>query len=206
MSSTPIYLPAGNLELRQGEIVTGLLHSALTGKSLVQYLSSAEPSGNEIVVQRYEYALVLTQDCDLEQDYRIRESAGPSDKLLQHVLLCEAAPADSFHHDPALKSKEIRKQFSNNKMERYQYLGPVNASIDGNGRGIPPLGLDFKRYFTVPTELVYLQLKNGVKRRARLAVPFAEHLSDRFFAYHARIALPAPHHARETVTEYDNPR
>jgi hypothetical protein len=198
LSSIPIYLAPEKLELRQGEIVAGLLQSALTGESLVQYLTSGSGNDNKISVAPIEYAVVMTQDCDLEQDFRVRESGGTSDKLLQHILFCEAAPADSFREDPALKSKEIRKQFSNNKMERYQYLGPVDASVDSEGKGIPALGLDFKRYFTIPTELVYLHLQHGAKKRARLAVPFAEHLSDRFFAYHARIALPVQHHIRET--------
>jgi hypothetical protein len=88
---------------------------------------------------------------------------GTSDKLLQHILFCEATLADNFLEDPALKSREIRKQFANNKMERYQYLGAVDASVDGLAKGIEPLGLDFKRYFTIPTELVYLQLQNGIK-------------------------------------------
>lgn len=201
MSSTPIYLPPSSTELRQGEVVTGLLHSSLTGESLAQFLSSGKLSDNQIAVLRYEYALVLTQDCDLEQDYRVRAAGGTSDKLLQHILFCEAAPADSFHEDPALKSREIRKHFANNKLERYQYLGPIDPSLDSDGKGIPALGLDFKRYFTIPTELVYLQIKSGVKRRARLAVPFAEHLSDRFFAYHARIALPAQHYIRDAGKE-----
>ena len=198
LSSTPIYLPAEKSELRQGEIVTGLLHSALTGESLVRYMTSGNSTDNKTSVVRYEYAVVMTQDCDLEQDFKIRQSGGTSDKVLQHILFCEAAPADSFHEDPALKSREIRKHFTNNKMERYQYLGSIDASVDSERKGIPALGLDFKRYFTVPTELVYLQLENGAKRRARLGVPFAEHLSDRFFAYHARIALPVQHHARES--------
>jgi len=201
LSSTPIYLPPSSTELRQGEVVTGLLHSSLTGESLAQFLSSGKLSDNQIAVLRYEYALVLTQDCDLEQDYRVRAAGGTSDKLLQHILFCEAAPADSFHEDPALKSREIRKHFANNKLERYQYLGPIDPSLDSDGKGIPALGLDFKRYFTIPTELVYLQIKSGVKRRARLAVPFAEHLSDRFFAYHARIALPAQHYIRDAGKE-----
>lgn len=199
MSAIPIYLPADNDgELRQGEIVTGLLHSALTGESLVQYMTSGATTDNKTSVLQYEYAVVVTQDCDLEQDFKIRVTGGTSDKLLQHILLCEAALADGFHEDPALKSREIRKHFANNKLERYQYLSVVDASVDSEKKGIPPLGLDFKRYFTIPTELVYLQLRNGAKRRARLNVPFAEHLSDRFFAYHARIALPVPHYVRES--------
>lgn len=199
MPAIPIYLPADlEGELRQGEIVTGLLHSAVTGKSLVQYMTSGNTTGTEISVLRYEYAVVMTQDCDLEQDFKVRAAGGMSDKLLQHILFCEAAPADNFQEDPALKSREIRKQFANNKMERYQYLGVVDDSTDGEKKGIPALGLDFKRYFTIPTDLVYLQLKNGAKRRVRLNVPFAEHLSDRFFAYHARIALPVPHQIRES--------
>lgn len=198
LAVTAIYLTPDTPELRQGEILTGLIHSAMTPESLREYLATGGSANAQISLVSIGYALVLTQDCDLEQDFHTRQSPESPDKLLQHILLCEAGPAERFNEDPALRSREIRKHFANNKLERYQYLGPVDAGIDSERTGLPALGLDFKRYLTIPTELVYLQLERGpARRRAKLAVPFAEHLSDRFFAYHARIALPVQHYVKD---------
>jgi hypothetical protein len=40
--------------------------------------------------------------------------------------------------------------------------------------------MDFKRYFSLPTEEVYYRIDSEAKRRCRLVSPYAEHLSTRF--------------------------
>jgi hypothetical protein len=59
---------------------------------------------------------------------------------------------------------------------------------------MPELGIDFKRYFTVPTDDVYRQFalgqEIGVQRRAVLRPPFREDLAQRFYFFQARVALP----------------
>ena len=47
----------------------------------------------------------------------------------------------------------------------------VPPSLDREGAGVPELALDFNRFFAMPTE----------------------HLTTRFFAYQARLALPEQH-------------
>jgi len=54
----------------------------------------------------------------------------------------------------------------------------------------PELGIDFKRYFTLPTAEVYYQIQRQAARRCCLRSPYLEHLSTRFHAYQQRLALP----------------
>jgi hypothetical protein len=80
-----------------------------------------------------------------------------------------------------------------NKDERYQFLQKVLPQEDADGEGIPELGIDFKRYFTVPTDEVYYRLESGARRRCQMRSPYLEHLSTRFGYYQFRVALPAEH-------------
>lgn len=71
---------------------------------------------------------------------------------------------------------------------------------DALGQGLPVLLLDFKRFFCVPMEELLKRLtRQEVRRRTRLATPFAEHLSVRFGFFLQRVGLDREHHdlARE---------
>lgn len=60
--------------------------------------------------------------------------------------------------------------------------------------GLPELGIDFKKIFTIPTDEIYQRIALGqVKRRAVLVSPYLEHLSSRFAYFLSRIALPQEH-------------
>ncbi len=86
------------------------------------------------------------------------------------------------------------KRVRNNKDERYHFLERAPADCDAQGEGIQELGIDFKRYFTLPTDEVYRWIEMGViKRRSTLRTPYAEHLSSRFAYFLSRIALPHDH-------------
>jgi hypothetical protein len=81
-----------------------------------------------------------------------------------------------------------------NKHERYHFLQLVEPSCDAQGTGLVELGIDFKRYFTLPTEEVYKRVEIGsAKRRCVLESPYLEHFSTRFAYYLSRVALPQDH-------------
>jgi hypothetical protein len=52
-----------------------------------------------------------------------------------------------------------KQQVKINKNERYHFLESVPIKSDVLGKGLPELTLDFKRYFTIPTEEVYYRLE-----------------------------------------------
>ena len=81
-----------------------------------------------------------------------------------------------------------------NKDERYHFLQKAEAIDDVRGEGLPELGIDFKRYFTIPTEEVYWRVhQKEAQRRCVLQSPYLEHLSSRFAYFLSRVALLEDH-------------
>lgn len=137
-------------------------------------------------------ALVLTQDCDLEQESGSRLKAMRSNTLLSVLV----APLYNAEHvfqgehlvDIGIKAETINKRRSpgeylvKNDRPRYHYLDfpentPVAASI-----------ADFKHYFSV--HVSYLESIRRTNFVCRLSDLFREDVSQRFAAYLGRIGLP----------------
>ena len=188
--------------LRQGEILSELVQVKI---KLERILSESDYQGIDLI---HQLAIIVTQDCDLEQDYKARfiGSAGKH-RLLPNILFCEAEFADGFrngHKDEKLsEDKRERSRLINsngwkiiqqNKDERFHFLQKIPKEDDSLGKGIDELCVEFKRYFTIPTDEVYHRIKVGnTIRRCRLASPYLEHLSVRYHYYHFRVALPEDH-------------
>ena len=69
---------------RQGEILTGV----------VQYKPVPEESSAELAEAKFKpiihpYAIIVTQDCDLDWDYTARQNKDKPYKLLNSVIFCE---------------------------------------------------------------------------------------------------------------------
>lgn len=143
------------------------------------------------------YAMIVTQDCDLESDFRGRLDAKANGAELRSILFCIVDTAEGIRSRQSLNAR-IWERLHKNKDERYQYLRGVPADTDSTRDGTPDLILDFKQYFTVPTREVYARLEHGeLLRRARLEPPFKEQLATRFYYYQARVALPEEHFRKE---------
>ena len=182
-----MYHPSTEGALRQGEIVTGIRQAML----VVDTLESELP---EIEFRSHPFAIVLSQDCDLDQDLRARQSRDPSaaNRLIHSVLFAEVSVATEVR---GRVPPNIWDRIKKNKDERYHFLEAVAQTDDALGEGLPELGIDFKRYMTIPTEEIYKQIGANAGRRCRLISPFREHLSTRFCYYQARVALPEEHYS-----------
>ena len=190
----PVYIRSvENAPIRQGEILSNVMQHKVFFESL------ADPGGLEVQPVIHDYAIVLSQDCDLEQDFNVRQAilaAGATpdpmdDKLLPNVLLCFLATESSM--SATLPGRDIRKRFKQNKEDRYQYLRAVEPADDAEDQGLQALGIDFRRYFTVPTDELYAQIGSDCLRRCRLAPQYLEHLSCRFANFLSRVGLPRNH-------------
>lgn len=186
-----IYLPVhGGQRLYQGEIL----------ERVTEWGPKYEPEGTDHVAgaepRLHALAIVLTQDCDLAQDWGRRESNQRADSDLPCVLMCPAWPADVLREAQKL-ANDLWKPVRGNKNERYQYLADVPKELDQAGEGHAALVLDFRSVFAVRTVELYRQLRtaNGAtfRRRFRLETPWAEHLQSRYASYVARIGLPRDH-------------
>jgi hypothetical protein len=140
--------------------------------------------------------VVLTQDCDLEQEYKVRwarDGGTTQDKWLLSVLV---APLYNVEHvysgehlseiemamEPINKKKSPGKYLQNNERPRYHFLSfpdpvPIVDSV-----------VDFKHYFSVNGS--HLRRLRDSHFVARLAPLHREDLSHRFSSYLARIGLP----------------
>ncbi|MGA9999352.1 MAG: hypothetical protein WBQ04_04470 [Candidatus Acidiferrales bacterium] len=188
-----IFVSIGASDLfRQAEILSNLIQRRRSLKSL---LPAATP---EIIEIMHPYAILISQDCDLERDASARKDEIPdkidtaSDKILPNVLFCEVVTVEQLLA-AVPKGKDIWKRIVQNKDERYHVLEKVPPSQDSQGTGLPALGIDFKRYFTVPTDELYVQVKTGTIRRCRLCTPYLEHFSNRLAHFLSRVALPRDH-------------
>ena len=155
----------------------------------------------------YPYSVVMNQECDLHQDYTARqasaaqhESAAQHDTLVPSVLMCPAYFAAQLKLGEHLKqygrvmeriNSDRWKLLKQNQNPRYHYLASWPAMQ------VQELVIDFKHFFTVPTEQLHQEYATPEHCLARLAFLYREDLSQRFASYMSRIGLPVPHHQIE---------
>lgn len=172
----------------QGDIISHVEH--------VEYVSV---SGGIIEVSKILFPLVvvLTQDCDLEQDFRFRWARAKKqpthDKYLLSVLVAPIYNADHVFRGEHLSELQLSMQainpkktegnsLKNNERPRYHFLEfPPQVPV-------VPSVIDFKHYFSVNGE--YLKKLKRDRFVCRLSPLFREDLSVRFASYLSRIGLP----------------
>lgn len=186
-----IYSPSQpDTPLRQGEIVSSLPQIVLSTESFY----SRQEEKLKVNWRTHPWAIVLTQDCDLEWDYRERKGDSPNpNKLLLSVLFCEVHTSQELFSRPNIENPKTLGRVKINKDERFQLLQRITPEEDAEAEGLPELGIDFKRYFTVPTDELYSRFEQDTKRRCFLNPPYSQHLISRFFYFQSRIGLPEDH-------------
>lgn len=139
------------------------------------------------------YIVVMTQDCDLDKDFKNRSEDNPEkhDKFLRTILVCPAYIASEFRDGNHLEDLKLKmekwdtkrfKQIKEQNNARYHFLD-ADQKLQ-----VPELVIDFKHYYAVPRDTInrmhpehYLVTVNQL---------FRESLSQRFSNYLSRIGLP----------------
>ena len=185
-----VYIVAREDRFRQGDLLRDV--------TIVEWAAEVKHASPEerfqIIDRILPYLIVLTQDCDLEQDHKNRadKSSSNQDKFLQSILVCPAYREADFRAgthlgDLGLRMQKINsdnfRRIKSNQNYRYHYL-PGNRSLQ-----VPELFIDFKHYFTGPRDLIYDEYREK-HYLATLDVLFREDLSQRFAHYLSRIGLP----------------
>lgn len=173
-----------NSSLRQGEILTGAIQYNPVLKEISQELSFTPVT--------HPYAIVVTQDCDLDWDYnaRLPDASDLAKRLkrLNSVILCEIGTAEEVRSTENRKSWDL---ISTHRDERYYFLEKIPPECEIEKKGLPELTADFKKVFGIDAATLYRQIELGiVKRRAILVSPYLEHFSRRYHSFHSRVALP----------------
>ncbi|NCS12247.1 MAG: hypothetical protein GPJ08_14315 [Microcystis aeruginosa G13-09] len=190
MAERIIYKKAsGETALRQGEILTNVIQY----KPIASEISLNSPDFSFDVLP-HPFVIVVSQDCDLDWDYKARQpSSYKSHKLLNSIIFCRVSTAQETRTIDAksgMNSKEW-KLTEDHRHERYYFFEKIPNDCDLQAEGLPELTADFKIVFGLDSETIYRQIELGIaKRRTILSSPYLEHFSKRFYNFHGRIALP----------------
>ncbi len=181
--------PDKDSPLRQGEILTGVVqYNPVISEMQQETQESCDLSFTPIL---HPYTIVITQDCDLDWDYkaRITSNANPT-KLLNSILMCEIATAAVVRSTDGVNRKEWDLVVTH-RHERFYFFEKVLPEFELQQEGLPELTADFKRVFSLDSATLYRQIEIGVvKRRTVLISPYLEHFSRRYHNFHNRVALP----------------
>jgi hypothetical protein len=167
-------------EFCQGEIVSDIL----------QY--DYDANNEKLIGTPHKYAVILSQDCDLFNDYVLNIES--HEYRMLGILIYKMYTVIEIRGRTEINATLWDRIVKNND-ERYHYIEDCPKSLDMRGEGIPHLVVDFKRYFTVSPAALYEQFGVGRKgsRRCRLEVPYKEHLQSRAASYLQRVSVPTPH-------------
>lgn len=166
----------------------------------VPYYESYTESGGEfqLIVYEFPYAIVLTQDCDLEQNKKARSKTQDSGAIVEndkHLISIIVAPLYNAEHlfsgehlkEIGLSAQKfnsgLKTPVTNNQNPRYHYI-----EFDGS-IVVPNSVIDFKHYFTVSLNWLEREID---KRVCGIDPLYRELVSQRFANYLARIGLPNP--------------
>jgi hypothetical protein len=167
-------------------------------------IDSATPSDDadfRIALVDHEKTMVITPDCDLLHDFSARqellEASDPEhikrlqSRLLPHIQCCDLYEESVIKQTRSLRS-ELWKRVRQNQDERYHRIPEGEVEPAGmTGDQHPPLFLDFKGLFSIPTEFLYISLRsNRVERQGVVPSPWVHHIASRCFNFHGRVCVP----------------
>jgi hypothetical protein len=160
----------------------------------IEYI--AEEEGKiEVPIITFPLVIVLTQECDLEQDFKFRHGRprkGTQDKYLisvlvsplynlEHVLAGEHLSELNLKMEPIKRDRTPGDYLLKNERARYHYIDfPPDIPI-------PPSVIDFKHYFTVNVEYLRTHKSDFV---CRINPVYREDISQRFASFLSRIGIP----------------
>jgi hypothetical protein len=183
-----IDLDPSTSRITQGDIISN-----------VEFIEYAEEKEGQFEISKLIFPLVfvLSQDCDLEQDYNNRHDSSKTNQD-KHLISVIVAPLYNFEHlkngehliDLGLSmapfspnpSKTDNRFLKNNQNPRYHYLAfepslPIVDSV-----------IDFKHYFTV--NINYITILKRTNFVGAVKELYREDISQRFASFLSRIGLP----------------
>lgn len=159
---------------------------------VVEYVKETE---GKVIVSTLHFPMVicLNQDCDLNSDFRDKqeEHSNKNCRLL-HLIVAPIFNFDEFLKGehwgdlfmvaPHMKRKDTAvKKIMNNDDPRFHFL-----HFD-ESQNLPDYVIDFKHFFTISTDYLYLNID---KRLFSLADLYREKITQRFAFFQSRIGLP----------------
>ncbi len=157
----------------------------------VEIIENVSVKGDKLLVSKlaFPFVICLNQECDLEQDFSLRESGSDKARML-HCLVAPVFLFESFlagenwgstifAQSPGMNRKGARNIIQN-ETPRYHYIKFPDTKL-------PELIIDFKHFFTVNFDYLYSIID---QRLCSMDDLFREQISHRFSFYLSRIGLP----------------
>ncbi len=161
---------------------------------VIDSYAKASPGEIEIDELNLPYAIVMSQDCDLEWDFKNREEAATvkHDKYLRTILICPAYIAEDFKVGKHLES--IGLKMENWSTDKYKLIKQQNNARfhfleKDQALQVPDLVVDFKHYYAIPRDTLF-KMYGAEHYLVTINQLFRECLSQRFSNYLSRIGLP----------------
>ena len=173
--------------------------------------SNSDPNDITFIKNKLVYAVILSQDCDLDHDFKNRNNhnAEKQDAYLQSILVCPAYLKEVFKAGDHLKGQQDARDESfdvpqgfdlqmepkggDNWKKILKNLDPRYHSLQGDPQfQVPDLIIDFKHYYALPVTYLYkiYESHHDLHYVASLEELFRESLCQRFSFYLSRIGLP----------------
>ncbi|KKG92433.1 hypothetical protein [Methanosarcina mazei] len=183
----------------------------------VEYIESVKEQDGDIEISKiiFPYVIVLTQDCDLAQDFSDRFAQNTSDELIQCNISDELIQGNSLimsvlvaplynaeqvcsgehlselkrNMNPIVKYKKKGKEETTDYKRLLQNETPRYHYVTfRNELNMSSSVIDFKHYFSLNTDHLYsIKEQNFVCKISEL---YREHISQRFAYFLSRIGLP----------------
>lgn len=169
----------------------------------VEFIEYVKEEGTSIEVSKivFPHVIVLTQACDLQQDYNARKKLeetknGTHDKFLISVIVAPLYNFEDFRQGMHLnqlglimdakgrRNKSICDNIIKNENKRYHYLN-FSADVD-----LVESVIDFKHYFSVTVNYLNDIYKDNYI--CSIDTLYREAISQRFSNFLSRIGLPDP--------------
>lgn len=161
----------------------------------IEYLYGITEEDGIIEISKivFPFSIILTQDCDLNQDYILRNEKKPEqDKRLFSVLVAPLYNAEHVFSGVHLEELDIssvrisKSKYGSlvkkNQLPRYHYIDFSPSS------GLVPAIIDFKHYFSSNRQ--YLEIRKRSDFVCSVNSLFRDDISHRFAAFLSRIGLP----------------
>lgn len=147
----------------------------------------------DAAIVQLNYCVILSQECDLEQDFHNRSNPDKDqDKYLPTILIAPAYLSEKLRAGEHLQELNLKMQritsepwkiVKKNNENRYH---SIPAALDLN---IPDLTVDFKHYHTISRDFFYTNILDTCYAGS-LTYLSRELMSQRFCNYLSRIGLP----------------
>lgn len=156
---------------------------------------------NEI---KYDYTVILTQECDLEQDYKNRiEAQDDQDSYIQMILMAPAYLAESLRSGIHLEEYGQTMQHINtrewNKLRQQENKRYHHIKADA-AMNVSELAIDFKHFYTISRDYFYNKIMNE-SYFISMTILHREALSQRFCNFLARIGIPDDRRETKLLTD-----